>query len=425
MIALALLALLLAAPAAATDPMAPAAHTPADEATQLYTCGMHPQVIRDHPGTCPICGMELTPLAAESAAADSAAVVIDPAVVQNMGIRTAVVGAGPLRRHVRAVAVVREPQPAQHDVTLRVSGWIERLYADVEGMHVEAGAPLFAIYSPELQVAIGELIAARRARPAGGDAHGSAALVYATAREKLTLFGLDAAHVERLARLERPPATVTFPSPRTGHVTEKLVSEGDAVQAGQRILRLSDRATMWIDARVFERDLALVPLGSPAVATLPALPGQVIAGAISFIHPHLDPLTRTATVRMEVPNPDGALRQDMYATVEVAAPEIPDALLAPRQAIIDTGTEQVVFLALPAGHFLPRTVTVGAGGDDGLVEILSGLAAGDVVVTSGQFLLDAESNFRSAVQRFLGARDLPDAAPGEAPAGAPGAAHVH
>jgi multidrug efflux pump subunit AcrA (membrane-fusion protein) len=395
-----LIVLLLTAPAMAAEPMAPAAHEHSDK--QLYTCGMHPQVIRDEPGTCPICGMELTPLKATvPGAADSGVVVIDPAVVQNMGVRTAVVAEGPLRRRVRAVAVVREPQPAQHDVTLRVSGWIEKLYADVEGMHVEAGAPLFAVYSPELQVAIGELIAARRARPAGGDGHGSAALVYEAARQKLALLGLGGEQIEQLARLERPPATVTFPSPRSAHVTEKLVSEGDAVQAGQRILRLSDRATMWIDARVYEQDMGLVTVGSRAVATLPALPGTRIEGTISFIHPHLDPVTRTTVARMEVPNPTMALRQDMYATVEIEAAAAPTALLAPRDAVIDTGDAHLVFLARPAGHFEPRTVTVGASGDDGTVEIRRGLAAGDLVVTSGQFLIDAESNFRSAVQRFL------------------------
>lgn len=397
-----LLALVLAIPTWAAEP-----HDHGGEHQQLYTCGMHPQVIRDQPGTCPICGMELTPLNANAPA--TSAVVIDPAVVQNMGVRTAVVAEGALRRRVRAVATLQEPAPARRDVNLRVSGWIERLYANVEGMHLEAGAPLFDLYSPELQVAIGELIAARRA---GG--HGAAAVLYDTAREKLLLLGLGGEQVEQLARLERPPATVTFRSPITAHLTERLAYEGDAVQAGQTVLRLADRRRMWIEARVFERDLPAVTLGAPAVATLPALPGTRIAGTISFIHPHLDPMTRTALVRMEVANPDMALRQDMYATVEIDAPPLPPAVLAPRQAVIDTGTEQVVFLARPAGHFEPRTVTLGASGEDGMVQVLSGLAAGDEVVTSGQFLIDAESNFRSAIQRFLGNQDSTQRAPSDA-----------
>jgi multidrug efflux pump subunit AcrA (membrane-fusion protein) len=159
------------------------------------------------------------------------------------------------------------------------------------------------------------------------------------------------------------------------------------------------------------------------VATVPALPGERLAGTVSFIHPHLDPLTRTALVRMELPNPGMRLRQDMYATLEMEVELAPRALLAPRDAVIDTGTEQVVFLALPGGRFEPRRVRLGAGGDDGQVEILAGLASGDTVVTTGQFLLDAESNFRTALQRFL---DLPapEGGPATSAPAKPGA-HVH
>jgi len=389
-----LIALLVAAPIAQAEDAG--AHA---QYRQLYTCGMHPQIIRDAPGACPICGMELTPLAAGSGGVDGATITINPAIVQNMGVRTATVGAGPLRRRIRATAVLQEPEPGHRDINLRVSGWIERLYANVDGMHVDAGDPLFDLYSPELQVAIGELIAARQGAAAGG--HGAPQLLYDAARQKLELLGLGRAQVEELARLERPPATVTFRSPLTAHVTERRVYDGAAVQAGQRVLRLADRTRMWIDARVFEQDLPLIAVGQPAVATLPALPGDRLAGTVSFIHPHLDPTTRTALVRMELPNPGMRLRQDMYATLEMEVELAPRALLAPRDAVIDTGTAQVVFLAHPGGRFEPRQVRLGASGDDGQVEILAGLAAGDTVVTTGQFLLDAESNFRTALQRFL------------------------
>jgi Cu(I)/Ag(I) efflux system membrane fusion protein len=412
------LLLALAAPTVAVEPTGTGVPAHEHGGRQLYTCGMHPQVIRDAPGTCPICGMELTPLTPEGPLLKPAegTVVIDPAVVQNMGVRTAVVQEGALHRRVRAAATVAEPDPDRLDVTLRVSGWIERLYADVDGMAVAAGDPLFDLYSPELQVAIGELIAARRALPAEA-AHGAAALVYAAARQKLALLGLDRTEIDRLGRLEQPPATVTFRSPIGGHVFERNVLQGDAVQAGERVLRLADRRRMWIDARVFEQDLALVAVGARAVATLPALPGERIEGTISFVHPHLDPVTRTALARMVVDNPGMHLRRGMYATMEIDAPPLPRAVLAPRQAVIETGTEAVVFLVQPAGHFEPRRVTVGASGDAGLVEIVAGLTPGDEVVTSGQFLIDAESNFRMALQRFL--TTLPA---DTAPAGAP---HVH
>jgi len=435
-----------------------APHT--DGEKQLWTCGMHPQVIRDAPGSCPICGMELTPLRPDKTAAApkerkllyywdpmlsppyisdrpgkspmgmdlipvyedevsaGATITIDPTIVQNMGVRVADVVDGPLRRTVRAVGYLEEPEPAHYDINLRVSGWIQKLYANVDGMHLNAGDPLFDLYSPELQVAVGELIAARRARPADTPAHGTAVLLYETARQKLELLGLTRAQVERLATLDRPPATVTFTSPITAHLTEKLVYEGDAVKAGDKVLRLADRTSMWLEARVFEQDLAMVAVGRPVRATVTALPGRVFSGEIAFVHPHLDPATRTGMARMVIPNDGMVLRQGMYATVEIEAEVTPHALLAPREAVIDTGSEQVAFVVRPGGHFDPRRVRMGATGDDGHVQILAGLAPGEQVVTSGQFLIDAESRFREAIQRFLN-KDLLQ------PGATPSAPHAH
>ena len=397
-IALLLAALLSAAFLAATPPaiaeniLAPAPHR------LLYTCGMHPQILRDAPGVCPICGMDLTPIAAGNAGANDALLTISPAIEQNMGVRTASVSTGTLHRRVVASASLQDPEPTQRDINLRVSGWIERLYANTEGMHIDSGEPLFDLYSPELEVAIGELIAARQGA-AGG--HGAPQLIYAATRQKLELLGLSRAQVEALAGLERAPDTVTFRSPMTGNLTEKLVSEGAAVQAGQRVLRLADSTHLWVNARVFEQDLPLIAIGQPAVATLPAVPGARLAGTVSFIHPHLDPLTHTALVRMVVPNPNLQLRQGMFATLVMDITLLPHALLVPRSAVNDTGTEQIVFLAHPHGRFEPRRVRLGATGDNDQVEILAGLTAGDTVVTSGHFLLDAESNFRSGLQHFL------------------------
>ena len=385
---------------ATADPHA--AHREEAARKQLYTCGMHPQVIRDAPGKCPICGMELVPLVAPSATratADTGAITIDPAIVQNMGIRTATVTEGPLLRTVRANGILAEAEPLQHDVNLRVSGWIQRLHANVQGMQVRAGDPLFDLYSPELQVAIGELIAARRAR----DSHGSQAVLVAAAVQKLELLGLSRADVERLGRLEQPPATVTFTSPIDGAVMEKPIVAGDEVQAGMRALRIVDHRELWIDAQVFEQDLPVLRVGQPARVTLASQPGRPVEGRIWFLHPMVDPATRTTTARLTVPNPDSTLRPGMYATVEIESEIAPRALLVPRDAVIETGTENVVFLARDGGQFEPRQVKLGPGGSDGRAQVLDGLVAGDVVVTSGQFLLDAESNMREALQRFLAA----------------------
>jgi RND family efflux transporter MFP subunit len=416
---------------------------------QLWTCGMHPQVIQDHPGDCPICHMKLTPLEPgpnssavppgerkvkywwdpmlnppyisdrpgkspmgmdlvpvyEDEVSAGAGVTIDPVVVQNMGVRVATVSESPLARTIRAVGYLEEPEPKHVDVNLRVSGWIQKLFADTDGMSLGKGDPLFDLYSPELQVAIEDLIAARKARdavPAGQtEARGMADTLYASTAQKLALLGLDPADVELFARMEQAPATVTFKSPLAGHLTEKLVYAGAAVKAGVKVMRIADRSTMWLNLRVFERDLAYVHVGVRVRATVEALPGKTLAGEVIFVHPHLDAMTRTALVRANLPNPDEELRQGMFATGEIRVEVAPRALLVPREAVIDTGERQIAFVALAGGHFEPRKVKLGAAGEDGFVQVLEGLAPGESVVTSGQFLLDAESRVREAIQKLL------------------------
>lgn len=426
---------------------------PAEAAKQeqrLYTCGMHPQVIQDHPGSCPICGMQLAPLefsggrkpggerkvkyywdpmlnppyisdkpgkspmgmdlipVYEDEVAGGMAVSIDPVIVQNMGVRTAQVVEAPLRRQIRAAGYLTEPEPGHFDVNLRVSGWIEKLHADTEGMHVPKGMPLFELYSPELHVAIEELIAARKARgarpAAGGVVDRTADLVYEAARRKLDLYGLQPAQIDEFARLERAPRTVTFYSPMEAHLTEKTAYAGAAVKAGERVLRLADRSIMWVDAQIFEQDLAFVREGQPAEVEIDALPGRKLGGEVIFLHPHLDPLTRTGRARVSVVNEAMVLRQGMYATLTFDVELSPRALQVPREAVIDTGVRQIVFVALGQGHFEPRKVRMGAGGNDGMVQVLTGLAPGERVVTSGQFLLDAESRLQEAIQKHLAER---------------------
>jgi multidrug efflux pump subunit AcrA (membrane-fusion protein) len=373
---------------------AEAAPTPAKR--QLWTCGMHPQVIRDEPGFCPICHMKLTPLETDGATV-AGPLRIDPVIVQNMGIRVAEAKTGAITRTIRAAGYLGEAEPNVRDVNLRVSGWIETLHADTVGMHVAEGEPLFDLYSPELQVAVEELIASRKS-------DGAEAVVAQAARRKLERFGLRPADVDRLARLDRAPRTVTFTSPMTGHVTEKLVVAGAAVKAGERVLRIVDHSTLWLDAQVHPPDFAAVHIGSALTAVVDGVPGAPVTGTVAFIHPHLDPTTRTATVRAYIPNPTFALRPGMYATVTIASVPIADALVVPREAVIDTGTRRLVFVALEGGKFEPREVTTGAASDDGLVQIVAGLGTGERVVTSGQFLLDAESRMREAIQKHLADR---------------------
>lgn len=389
--------------AAATD-AAPAA---GPGVKQLWTCGMHPQVIQDHPGDCPICHMKLTPLGA-GAASDAGAVVVDPAVVQNMGVRTFDVAEGVLPETLRLAAVIVEPETGRVDVNLRVSGWIQTLYAATDGMEVRKGDPLFDLYSPDLRLAVEELIAARRAQAAGGAVDGLAA----AAESRLEALGLAKDQIAELGALERAPEVIKFLSPVDGHVIDKMdLYSGSAVMPGQRVLRLSQRASMWAEGRAHERDLAALRVGLRATVRVDALPGRTFEGAVSFIHPHLDAMTRTGLVRVALDNPDGVLRDAMFASMTLDVGGDERTPLAPREAVIDAGDAQIVLIALPKGRFEPRRVTVGRSGAGGLVQLLAGVKPGEKVVASGHFLLDSESRLREAVAKFLGQKPDPTQAP--------------
>ncbi|CAG0987968.1 Cation efflux system protein CusB [Phycisphaerales bacterium] len=411
---------------------APTGSASAPVEKQLWTCGMHPQVIQDHPGDCPICHMKLTPMdsgaSAGGAGSSEAAgtITIDGAVQQNMALRTAQVVEGVLARSVRAPGTVVEPEPGSVDITLRVMGWIQTLYANTDGMAVKKGDPLFDLYSPDLRLAIEELIAARKSRDAiaEGDttvrSMGESLVTAAEAR--LEVLGLTREQIADFGSMERAPATVTILSPVNGHVLDKAeVFTGSAVEAGQRVLRLGQREVMWLDARVPERFVGAIETGRKVVARVDAYAGRLFEGEVLFVHPHLDEMTRTALVRLALPNPDLLLRRGMYASVEFSAEPRPGVVLAPREAIIDSGESRVAFVVTEAGKFEPRKVEVGLTGDDGMVEIVSGLSAGERVVSSGQFLVDSESRLREAIQKFLsaGAGGVSKPRPTPPPTGAP------
>jgi RND family efflux transporter MFP subunit len=386
---------------------------PADVApVQLWTCGMHPQVVQDHPGTCPICHMRLTPMRAGGGGGGHdhggpPAVVIDAAVVQNMGLRTAPVTRGPMVMSVRTVGTLEVPEPGLHDVNLRVGGWIEKLYANQEGQHVHRGEPLFDLYSPDLAVAGAELLAAQRAAQALGPAadgpeRRSADGLVASARRRLALLDVSDADVDSIAHALVVPPTFTFRSPSDGAVVDKAVVEGSAVQAGAKLMRIEDHGSLWLDLQVCEDRMALVAVGQDVEATVEGCPGEAFHGTVTFIQPHVDHMSRTVVARATLSNADRLLRPGMYAAAAILTRPVGDAVQVPREAVIDTGTRQVAFVALAGGRFEPRDVHMGLTDDDGRVQVLDGLAPGETVVTSGQFLLDVESRTTEAIDRLRG-----------------------
>jgi multidrug efflux pump subunit AcrA (membrane-fusion protein) len=465
----------------------------AGAAKTLYTCGMHPQVVQDKPGNCPICGMKLQPLRKqatssvtatasderrilyykstmmpgetnsapakdsmgmdmapvyeaagpganagapaktgerkikyykstmtpgevrqtpgkdtmgmemvpvyedEAAAAQSQQIAIDPVTTQNMGIRTAVVTRGPLRRTIRTVGTIDYNETALEDVTTKFKGWIEKLHVNATGQLVMRGDPLFEIYSPELYSAQREYLLVIEQ---GTNASDGASLK-TSALTKLKFFDISPEQIAELERTGQPSKTLRILAPMDGFVVEKMVVQGQMVEPGMKIYRLADLGLVWVQAQIYEQDLAYVKLGQEATVTLSYLPDREFRGRVTYIYPNVDEKTRTARVRMEFHNPGYFLKPGMFATVQVSSELEASVLLVPDMAILRSGEKNTVFVALDGGKFEPRTLVLGPQAANDMYQVISGLKEGERIVTSGQFMLDSESQLREAIQKML------------------------
>jgi len=379
----------------------------------FYTCGMHPQVVQDHPGDCPICGMKLTPIrkqagttATAPAPSSEPTIEVDPVTTQNMGIRTATVGRGPLRRIIRTVGTVEYDETALADVTTKFKGWVEKLFVNATGQLVMRGDPLFEIYSPELYSAQREyLVALEQATNEPG-----AASLNASARTKLKFYDISDEQIAELERTREPRKSLRIVAPQDGFVIEKAVVEGQMVDPGMRVYRLGDLGLVWVQAQIYEQDLSYIHLGQEATVTLSYLPDREFRGRVTYIYPNLDEKTRTARVRMEFHNPGYFLKPGMFATVQATSELEASALLIPDMAILRSGEKTTVFVAREGGKFEPRTVTLGLQAENDMYEVHSGLKEGESIVTSGQFMLDSESQLREAIQKMREPRESGGAA---------------
>lgn len=394
-----------------------------DAAKTLYTCGMHPQVIRDKPGNCPICGMKLTPIRkqGEVAAGVSQSIAIDPVTIQNMGIRTALVTRGPLRRSIRTVGTIEYNETALAEVTSKFKGWIEKLYVDATGQQVHRGDPLFEIYSPELYSAQREYAVAIEQGKTSPDA----ASLRVSALTKLKFFDISDAQIAELERTGKPTKTLSVFAPMDGIVVEKMVVQGQMVDPGMKLYRLADLGLVWVQAQIYEQDLAYLKLGQEAIVTLSYLPDREFRGRVTYIYPNVDEKTRTAQVRMEFHNPGYFLKPGMFATVQVTSQLDPSVLLVPDMAILRSGEKNTVFVAREQGKFDPRSVTLGPPAENDMYQLIDGLKEGERIVTSGQFMLDSESQLREAIQKMREpqppATDLASASPATRPPPGPDA----
>lgn len=395
-------------------------HNPSDP----YVCPMHPEETgQDASARCPLCGMNmqkrepktqnappgpsttdsLEPAPADPSSAVPGLVPVELSLdrVQLIGVRTDQAKSEPLVSELKAVGVVSADEARLARVHTRFSGWIERLEVGTTGQKVHRGQVLAGLYNLELLPAQQEFLAARRwASATDSHAQDPHAVplnnLEQDARSRLELFGLSKTEIDGIASSGQPTRTVAVTAPISGNVTRKNAVQGSYVQPGTELFEIADLSKLWVLADIYEYEISRVSVGQTATVVVNAYPNAPFTGKVGFIYPTLDPATRTLRVRIELDNKDLKLRPGMFGDVVIRL-EAASGVVIPVEALVDTGEYQYVFLAKAAGRFEPRRVQVGTRSGD-KVQILTGVAAGDTVVTTANFLIDSESRLRAAIQ---------------------------
>jgi Cu(I)/Ag(I) efflux system membrane fusion protein/cobalt-zinc-cadmium efflux system membrane fusion protein len=374
---------------------------------KYWVAPMDPTYIRDEPGKSPM-GMDLVPVYEEEGEEKEPAstIRIDPATMQNMGVRLGRVRRKPLTKYIRTVGNLTYDETKIFTVNTKFSGWIEKLYVNFVGEDVKKGQPLFEIYSPELVTVQAEYLLALKQYSSLSDSsyssirEGARRLLEAS-RTRLHYWDLTDKQIEHLGQNGTVQKTLTIYSPASGIVTKKDAFEGHYVKEGEHQYSIVDLSTVWVDVDVYEYEFPWVRKGMAADMELAYIPGKRFKGKVLFVYPYLETKTRTAKLRLEFPNPGYQLKPGMYANIYLKSVIAEDGLVIPQEAMIDSGVRQIVFVALGQGKFQPRDVKIGLEGNDDEFQVLEGLKEGEEIVLSAQFMLDSESRLREAIQKML------------------------
>ena len=369
---------------------------------QLYTCSMHPFIIREKPGVCPICGMELIKKIDDSSGSSAQPISVDHlSLSQNQRVMANVATVDAtmetLNKEINAVGIVQYDQSRQAKVTAWVAGRIERLNINSVGAIVSKGKPVAEVYSPDLVAAQQEYLLAIKSRNQLNKssftsiAQNGEGLVTA-AKERLLLLGVKASQIAALERNGNPTMRLPVFSPFSGVVIEKMVQQGQYVSVGEVLFNIADLSSIWVELEIYENESPYVHVGQQVEIRSQSLSQSSFTGRISFIYPFLDPKTRTLKARVEIANPDIKLKPDMFVNTIIKQP-LDSSIVVPVTAVMDTGKRQVVWVESAPGSFESREVRVGQRSND-KIQILSGLNPGDKVAVSGGYLIDSESQLK-------------------------------
>ncbi|MGB2867660.1 MAG: efflux RND transporter periplasmic adaptor subunit [Bacteroidota bacterium] len=376
---------------------------------EYYTCPMHPTVISDRPGACPVCGMTLVrktgPVELSSdSLAQLQSITLSPTQRVLANVSTAVVERHPLNKVIDLVGVVDVAESNQATVSARFRGRIEKLYVNFTGEVVTKGQPLFELYSPDLLTSEQEFILAL-------DGH-QQNMIQGMRDRLQTHFGMTAEQIAELESSRKVRTTIQFKSPIHGTVLYKQVQEGQYVDEGTVLYQLADLSKVWIYLDVYERDVSYIKIGQPVYITSEAYPDDTFAGRVTFVDPVMNGETRTVRVRTEFSNLHGKLKPKMYVTAQVTLP-LGKTLVVPSGAVLSTGKRTLVWVEIKPNTFEPRNVVVGQSSDND-TEVLEGLAEGEHVASTGGFLIDSESALREPSASTVHAAHQPSAVGQEA-----------